>query len=419
MNVLVLNCGSSSLKYRLFEMGTERELAQGLAERIGTPQSRLSHVAFPGAPGQTRREVQEAIPDHGAAVDLALTLLAGPDGPMAGTSDIAAVGHRVVHGGRRFSRPAVVTDAVLSGIREVLPLAPLHNPANITGITAAMDRFPGVPQVAVFDTAFHQTMPEYAFLYALPYELYEKYGIRRYGFHGISHRYIAGRAADMLGKPLSECDLVTVHLGNGDSVCAVKQGESVDTSMGMTPLAGTIMGTRSGDLDPEIGLFLERVAGMDEAAVDDLFNRKSGLLGICGSSDMRDIHQRRKAGDARAELAFSMFAYSIRKYIGAYIAALGRVDAVVFTAGIGEHDPATREAALAGMAERGIVLDVERNRQAMGQAMEIGAAGAPVRIFAVPTNEELEIARQTVATLAAAPETVAYDTHGRLMQADA
>jgi len=402
MNVLVLNCGSSSLKYRLFDMATQTELAQGLAERIGAGQSSLSHVAFPGTPREARRTVQEAIADHGAAVDLALTLLTEPGGPVAGAADIAAVGHRVVHGGSRFSQPVLVTDAVISGIREVIPLAPLHNPANLTGIAAAMDRFPGLPQVAVFDTAFHQTMPEYAYLYALPYELYEKYGIRRYGFHGISHRYIAGQAAAMLGKPLDQCDLVTVHLGNGDSVCAVQKGKSLDTSMGMTPLAGTIMGTRSGDLDPEIGLFLQRTAGMDEAAVDDLFNRKSGLFGICGSSDMRDIHRRRKAGDARAELAFTMFAYSIRKYIGAYIAALGRVDAVVFTAGIGEHDPATREAALTGMAERGIVLDEGRNRQAMGQAMEIGAAGAAVRIFAVPTNEELEIARQTVEILAVA-----------------
>ncbi|NDY57191.1 acetate kinase [Desulfovibrio sulfodismutans] len=401
MNVLVLNCGSSSLKYRLFDMATETELAQGLAERIGSPQSRLTHTAFPGTHQEAGRTVEEAIADHGAAVDLALSLLTGPGGPVAGPSGIAAVGHRVVHGGSRFSQPVVVTDEVLAGIREVTPLAPLHNPANLTGIAAAMARFPDAPQVAVFDTAFHQTMPEYAYLYALPYELCEKYGIRRYGFHGISHRYIAGQAAAMLGKPLAECDLVTVHLGNGDSVCAVKKGKSVDTSMGMTPLAGTIMGTRSGDLDPEIGLFLQRQAGMDEAAVDDLFNRKSGLLGICGSSDMRDIHRRRKDGDARAELAFAMFAYSIRKYIGAYIAALGRVEAVVFTAGIGEHDPATREAALTGMAERGIVLDVERNRQAMGQALEIGAAGAAVRIFAVPTNEELEIARQTVETLAA------------------
>lgn len=401
MNVLVLNCGSSSLKYRLFDMATEAELAQGLAERIGSPQSRLTHTAFPGTPREAGRTVEEPIADHGAAVDLALSLLTGPGGPVAGPPGIAAVGHRVVHGGSRFSQPVVVTDEVLAGIREVTPLAPLHNPANLTGIAAAMARFPAAPQVAVFDTAFHQTMPEYAYLYALPYELCEKYGIRRYGFHGISHRYIAGQAAAMLGKPLGECDLVTVHLGNGDSVCAVKKGRSVDTSMGMTPLAGTIMGTRSGDLDPEIGLFLQRQAGMDEAAVDDLFNRKSGLLGICGSSDMRDIHRRRKEGDARAELAFAMFAYSIRKYIGAYIAALGRVDAVVFTAGIGEHDPATREAALEGMAERGIVLDVARNRQAMGQALEIGAAGAAVRIFAVPTNEELEIARQTVETLAA------------------
>lgn len=402
MNILVLNCGSSSLKYRLFDMATEAELAQGLAERIGTPQSLLTHTAFPGTRRESGRTVQEAIAGHAGAVALALSLLTGPDGPVAGPWDIAAVGHRVVHGGSRFSQPVVVTDAVLAGIREVTPLAPLHNPANLTGIAAAMERFPAAPQVAVFDTAFHQTMPEYAYLYALPYELCEKYGIRRYGFHGISHRYIAGQAAAMLGKPLEECDLVTVHLGNGDSVCAVKKGKSVDTSMGMTPLAGTIMGTRSGDLDPEIGLFLQRAAGMDEAAVDDLFNRKSGLLGICGSSDMRDIHRRREQGDARAELAFAMFAYSIRKYIGAYIAALGRVDAVVFTAGIGEHDPATREAALEGMAERGIVLDVARNRQAMGQAMEIGAPGASVRVFAVPTNEELEIARQTVQAVAAA-----------------
>lgn len=399
MNILVLNCGSSSLKYRLFDMDSETETAQGLAERLGTDRSRLEHVAFPGTPGETRRVVEEPIADHAGAVSQALTLLTCPGGPVRQASDIGAVGHRVVHGGGRFSQPVVIDAAVEEGIREVIPLAPLHNPANLTGIAAARQRFPTAPHVAVFDTAFHQTMPEHAFLYALPYELYEKYGIRRYGFHGISHRYIAGRAAEMLGRPLRECDLVTVHLGNGDSVCAVKKGRSVDTSMGMTPLAGTIMGTRSGDLDPEIGLFLERQVGMDEAAVDDLFNRKSGLLGICGSSDMRDIHRRRAAGDARAELAFSMFAYSIRKYIGAYIAVLGRVDAVVFTAGIGEHDPATREAALEGLSERGIMLDVERNREALGRAMEIGRAGAPVRVFAVPTNEELEIARQTRETV--------------------
>ncbi|QLA16591.1 acetate kinase [Desulfolutivibrio sulfoxidireducens] len=399
MNILVLNCGSSSLKYRLFDMASETETAQGLAERLGTAQSRLEHVAFPGTPGETRRVVEEPIADHAGAVALAFAHLTGPGGPVRQASDIGAVGHRVVHGGWRFSQPVVIDAVVEEGIREVIPLAPLHNPANLTGIAAARDRFPDAPHVAVFDTAFHQTMPEHAFLYALPYELYEKYGIRRYGFHGISHSYIAARAAEMLGRPLCECDLVTVHLGNGDSVCAVKKGQSVDTSMGMTPLAGTIMGTRSGDLDPEIGLFLERRAGMDEAAVDDLFNRKSGLFGICGSSDMRDIHRRREAGDARAELAFAMFAYSIRKYIGAYIAVLGRVDAVVFTAGIGEHDPATREAALEGLSERGIVLDLKRNRAALGRAMEIGREDAPVRVFAVPTNEELQIARQTLQTV--------------------
>ncbi len=242
-------------------------------------------------------------------------------------------------------------------------------------------------------------MPEKAFLYALPYELYEKYGIRKYGFHGTSHRYIARQAAVMLGKPLEHCDLITVHLGNGDSVCAIRQGRSIDTSMGMTPLAGTIMGTRSGDIDPQIGIYLAKQVGLTADEIDTMLNRHSGLLGICGASDMRDIHRRRAQGDARAELAFEMFAYSIRKYVGAYIAALGRVDAIVFTAGIGEHDPYTREVVIQGLEERGICLDAEKNRSATGQALAICTPDSPVKIFAIPTNEELEIAMQTLEVL--------------------
>lgn len=394
MKVLVLNAGSSSLKYKLLDMAADTALASGLAERIGQDMGRLTHEAG----GKTVLDLP--LPDHKAALARAAALLTDPKtGVIADPAEVGAVGHRVVHGGERFSAPAVIDEAVLSGIRAAVPLAPLHNPANLQGIETAMAIFPKAPQVAVFDTAFHQTMPKKAFLYALPYELYEKYGVRRYGFHGASHRYIATETARLLGKPLSACDLVTVHLGNGDSVCAIKGGQSVDTSMGMTPLAGTIMGTRSGDIDPEIPYYLERTAGLSSAEIDDILNKKSGLVGICGSSDMRDIHARRQAGDERAELAFEMFALSIRKYIGAYIAVLGRVDAVTFTAGIGEHDPATRELCLKGLAGRGLVLDPERNRAAMGQAMDIGAPESPVRLFAIPTDEEREIARETVAVL--------------------
>jgi len=396
MDILVINTGSSSLKYQLFDMAGPTALASGLVERIGDSQAKLMHKKRPGQPGEGALTREEAIPDHGAAMRTVIALLTDPEhGVIKDASEITAVGHRVVHGGEHFHASTLVDADVLAAIRACVPLAPLHNPANLIGIETAQALFPGVPQVAVFDTAFHQTMPPKAYLYALPYELYTELNVRRYGFHGTSHRYVAGEAARMLGKAPEETNLITVHLGNGSSICAVREGKSVDTSLGMTPLAGVIMGTRSGDIDPAIIFYLAERKGLSLSEIDDILNKKSGLKGICGMNDMRDIHKAVAEGDVQAKLALEMFGYRNRKYIGSYMAVLGRVDAIVFTAGIGENDPVSRELSCRGLSALGVTLDHERNLSPERGARDIGASGSQVRVLVIPTNEELEIARQT------------------------
>ena len=400
MKILVINCGSSSLKYQLLDMTTSTALASGLIERIGESQGRLTHSKHPGADDETEIVREEPIADHEAGMRLVQELLADPEaGVVADASDIQAVGHRVVHGGETFRSSAKINQEVMAAIEKTIPLAPLHNPANLMGIQVARELLPDAPQVAVFDTAFHQTMPPRAYHYALPYEFYEELGVRRYGAHGTSHKYVAEQAAGLLERPLGELNLVTAHLGSGASICAIEKGRSIDTSMGMTPLAGVIMGTRSGDLDPGALMYIADKKGYTVAEIDRVLQKESGLKGICGSNDMRDIHARAADGDERARLALDMFVYRIRHYIGAYFFALGKVDALVFTAGIGEHDPITREKCCEGLEHFGVLLDHEKNKTGRGQARETSKSDSPVKIFIIPTNEELEIARQTVEVL--------------------
>ena len=400
MKILVINCGSSSLKYQLLDMTTSSALASGLIERIGEPQGILTHTNHPGTDDENQTVREEPIADHEIGMRLVQELLADPEaGVVADASDIQAVGHRVVHGGETFRSSARIDQEVMEAIEKTIPLAPLHNPANLMGIRVARELLPDAPQVAVFDTAFHQTMPPHAYHYALPYEYYEKLGVRRYGAHGTSHKYVAEQAAGLLGRPLGDLNLVTAHLGSGASICAIDKGRSIDTSMGMTPLAGVIMGTRSGDLDPGALMFIADQKGYSVAEIDRVLQKESGLKGICGSNDMRDIHARAAEGDERARLALDMFIYRIQHYMGAYFFALGKVDALVFTAGIGEHDPITREKCCEGLEHFGLLLDREKNQTGRGQARETSKPDSPVKIFVIPTNEELEIARQTVEVL--------------------
>ena len=396
MKVLVLNSGSSSVKYRLFEMDRREEVAGGVVERIGEPDGAITQRVRRGD-GSVDTSVRHLpVPSHRAAFALmgeALRSGGGLDDPRK----LYAIGHRVVHGGPVFRAPARIDAAVVAAIREVAPLAPLHNPGHLVGIEAALEAAPDVPQVAVFDTAFHQTMPARAYRYAVPEEWYTRHRVRRYGFHGTSHAYVARRAADHLGRSLDGVNLITLHLGNGASAAAVEGGRCVDTSMGLTPLAGLVMGTRSGDLDPAVVFYLGRVAGLEPAEIDAALNQESGLKGLCGVPDLREVHRAADAGDPRALLALDVFAYRIRKYIGAYTAVLGRVDAVVFTAGIGENDADLRRRVCGGLEGLGITLDEERNRSAAGEVSEVHAARSRVALLVVRTNEELEIAEQTVA----------------------
>jgi acetate kinase len=373
--ILVLNSGSSSLKYRLIDLDGERVLASGLVERIGEP------PAEGGPPPMA---------DHRAAIAEIVRRLEAADG-WQGEADLHGIGHRVVHGGEAFAAAARVDERVIAAIREAIPLAPLHNPPNLLGIEVCRELWPEVPQVAVFDTAFHQTMPPRAFRYALPEECYSLSRIRRYGFHGTSFAYVSRRAAGHLGRPVAELNLIALHLGNGASACAIAGGRSLDTSMGLTPMAGLMMGTRCGDLDPGAVLHLIEERGQAEAA--RMLNRDSGLKGVAGGNDMRDVLARAEAGDARARLAVEMYCYRIKHYIGAYYAVLGRVDALVFTGGIGEHAVPIRNGICAGLAHLGIVLDESANRSASGDIAEIQAGGG-VRVLAIRTDEELEIARQ-------------------------
>lgn len=394
--VLVVNTGSSSLKYRLVEPASGTVLARGLVERIGEGGGRLEHRRPPGHDGPDAvHEVEGAFPDHAAALAAVRDAFAdhGPDLADAG---LAAVGHRVVHGGERFRDPVLVDDDVLKAIDDLAVLAPLHNPANATGIRVARDLLPDLPHVAVFDTAFHATIPPRAATYAVPAAWRTDHDVRKYGFHGTSYAYVSREAARLLGRAPEDTNLVVLHLGNGASACAVENGRSVDTSMGLTPLAGLVMGTRSGDVDPALVAHLQRVAGMSTQDVDDALNKRSGLLGLAGVSDVREVTERAAAGDPDAVLALDVYCYRIRTYVGAYTAALGRVDAVVFTAGVGENSAVVRERSLAGLERLGVVVDEARNRAGGRWARSVSPDGAAVPVLVVPTDEEREIARQAL-----------------------
>lgn len=390
--VLVLNSGSSSVKYQLLDMAEESRLAVGLVERIGENVSRLVHTPA----GGERRERTEPVPDHDAALKAVASELA-IDGLSLDSPELAAIGHRVVHGGQRFTAPTVINDAVLAEVERLVPVAPLHNPANLTGIRTAQALNPALPQVAVFDTAFHTTMPEHAARYAIDLETADAHRVRRYGFHGTSHAYVSRKTARLLGKEPAEANVIVLHLGNGASASAVRGGECVDTSMGLTPLEGLVMGTRSGDIDPAVVFHLSRVAGMSTDEVDELLNKRSGLVGLCGDNDMREIVRRRDAGDARATLAFDIYVHRLKKYIGAYTAVLGRLDAVAFTAGVGENSAPVRQATIEGLENLGLAIDTELNSQRGDQARLVSPQYARVAVAVVPTDEELEIAAQTYA----------------------
>ncbi|MEU5144045.1 acetate kinase [Streptomyces sp. NPDC021139] len=390
--VLVLNSGSSSVKYQLIDMRGGERLAVGLVERIGEETSRLKHTPAGGG----SREWSGAVPDHEAALKAVAAELA-KDGLGLDSSELAAIGHRVVHGGLRFTEPTVIDDAVLAEIERLVPVAPLHNPANLTGIRTAQALRPDLPQVAVFDTAFHTTMPESAARYAIDVETADAHRIRRYGFHGTSHAYVSRETARLLGKAPEEVNVIVLHLGNGASASAVRGGRCVDTSMGLTPLEGLVMGTRSGDMDPAVIFHLMRVGGMSADEIDTLLNKRSGLIGLCGDNDMREIRRRVDAGDERARLAFDVYIHRLKKYIGAYYAVLGHVDAVAFTAGVGENSAPVREAAVSGLEGLGLAVDGELNGVRGDEARLISPAGARVAVAVVPTDEEMEIATQTYA----------------------
>ncbi|MGV9995326.1 acetate kinase [Streptomyces sp. NPDC003374] len=391
--VLVLNSGSSSVKYQLIDMRDASRLAVGLVERIGEQTSRLEHTCV--ASGKTR-EQHGPVADHDAALKAVAEELA-KDGLGLDSPELAAIGHRVVHGGMFFTEPTVIDESVLTEIERLIPVAPLHNPANLTGIRTATALRPDLPQVAVFDTAFHTTMPESAARYAIETKLADRFRVRRYGFHGTSHAYVSRATAKLLGRRPEDVNVIVLHLGNGASASAVRGGRCVDTSMGLTPLEGLVMGTRSGDLDPAVVFHLQRVAGMSMDEIDTLLNKRSGLYGLCGDNDMREIRRRMDEGDEQARLAFEIYVHRLKKYIGAYYAVLGRVDAVAFTAGVGENADFVREAALAGLEGLGLAVDTARNAVRGGGARLISPEGARVAVAVVPTDEEMEIASQTYA----------------------
>lgn len=392
MKILVINAGSSSLKYQLIDMDNKAVLAKGLCERIGIDGSKLNHTPA----GGEKVVIESPMPSHADAIRMVIDALVDKNhGVIASMDEIGAVGHRVVHGGERFSGSVVIDEQVKDGLRECVELAPLHNPANIIGIEACEKVMPGVKQVGVFDTAFHQTMPKEAYLYGLPYEYYEKYKIRRYGFHGTSHNYVSHKAAELLGKSIEDLRIITCHLGNGSSIAAVKYGKVIDTTMGLTPLAGVLMGTRSGDIDPAIVTFLMEKEGLSAAEINDVLNKKSGVFGVSGvSSDFRDLAKAADDGNERARAALDMFYYGVKKYIGSYAAALGGVDAIVFTAGVGENDSAARAGITAGLEFMGIAIDNEKNK-VRGEAADISANGATVKTLVIPTDEEMMIALET------------------------
>ncbi len=399
MKILVINAGSSSIKYQLIDMENEQVLAKGLCDRIGIPGGSFKHQV----PGRDLYKVNVEMANHEAAINLVIKTLTDEKlGVISSMSEIQAVGHRVLHGGEKFSGSVIVNEAVVEAIKECFDLGPLHNPHNLTGILACEKLMPGVPQVAVFDTGFHQTMPDYAYMYALPYEYYEKYKIRRYGFHGTSHRYVSARAADMLGRKdnVEGLKIVTCHLGNGSSISAVKDGKCFDTTMGLTPLEGIIMGTRCGSIDPAIIPFLMKKENLSPDEIDKIMNKKSGILGVTGgvTSDNRDIEEGARGGNERYKLIESMLCHQLTKYIGGYAAAMGGVDAVVFTGGIGENNPQYRTRVAEKLAFLGVSIDEELNAKAKRTSVEydISTKDAKVRMLVIPTNEELMIARDTL-----------------------
>ena len=394
MKILVLNCGSSSIKYALYNMDDKSVMTSGGAERVGLDGAFVK-VKMPDG---TKKKVMHDIPEHTEGVKFIFSLLTDPEiGVIKSLDEIGAVGHRMVHGGEKFNKSVVLTDEVLDVFKAVSDLAPLHNPANLKGVEAVSELMPGLPQVGVFDTAFHQTMPARSYLYAIPYELYEKYGVRRYGFHGTSHRYVSQRVCDYLGVNYGEKKIITCHIGNGGSVAAVENGKCVDTSMGLTPLEGLMMGTRSGDIDGGAVTFLEKKLGLDADGMSNLLNKKSGVLGVTGiSSDMREIEDAIANGNERAKLALDMYNYRIKKYVGAYAAAMGGCDIIVFTAGVGENQADTREAVCENMEYMGVKLDVEKNKTVRGEEAIISAPDSKVTVCVIPTDEELMIATDTM-----------------------
>ncbi len=393
MKVLVINAGSSSLKYQLIDMDTHGVVAKGLCERIGIDGSKLTHK---NTEKKSETVFEKPMKDHSDAIAMVIDALVSPEcGVIKSMDEIGAVGHRVVHGAETFADSCVIDDKVMDALRACVPLAPLHNPANIIGIEACAKLMPNTKQVGVFDTAFHQTMPEEAYMYALPYEMYKEHRIRKYGFHGTSHKFVSAEAAKFLGKPAEELKIITCHLGNGSSVSAVKNGKCVDTSMGFTPLDGVVMGTRCGSIDPAVVTYLVNNCDMTAAEVDALMNKKSGVFGVSGvSSDFRDLASAAAEGNKRAELALKMFAYSVKKLIGAYAAAMGGVDAVVFTGGIGENDGANRKAITEGLEFMGISVDDAKNA-VRGEMADISKDGSGAKVLVIPTNEELMIALDT------------------------
>ena len=394
MKILVLNCGSSSIKYALYNMDDKSVMTSGGAERVGLDEAFVK-VKMPDG---TKKKVMHDIPEHTEGVKFIFSLLTDPEiGVIKSLDEIDAVGHRMVHGGEKFNKSVVLTDEVLKTFEACIDLAPLHNPANLKGVQAVSELMPGLPQVGVFDTAFHQTMPAHSYLYAIPYELYEKYGVRRYGFHGTSHRYVSQRVCEFLGVDYNTKRIITCHIGNGGSVAAVENGKCVDTSMGLTPLEGLMMGTRSGDIDGGAITFLEKKLGLDADGMSNLLNKKSGVLGITGiSSDMREIDDAVAAGNERAKLALDMYNYRIKKYVGAYAAAMGGCDIIVFTAGVGENQSEMREAVCENMEYMGVKIDKEKNKGIRGVEAVISTPDSKVTVCVIPTDEELMIATDTM-----------------------
>ncbi|WP_311552049.1 acetate kinase [Porphyromonas endodontalis] len=395
MNVLVLNCGSSSVKYKLFQMPEGKVLAQGGVEKLGLSDSFLKLKL----PSGEKVVLEKDMPEHTVAIDFILKTITGSEyGCIKSLSEIDAVGHRLVHGGDKFSESVVITDAVVESVKQCIDLAPLHNPSTLKGVAAVTELIPGVPQVGVFDTAFPQTMPQRAFMYALPYEYYEKYGVRRYGFHGTSHRFVSKRACEFLGLDYNKARIITAHIGNGASMCAIKEGKCIDTTMGLTPTEGLMMGTRVGDVDPGALVFIGEKESMSMAQLSEVINKKSGVLGVSGvSSDMREIEEAISQGNERAKLALEMYDYRIKKYVGAFTAAMGGLDLLIFTGGVGENQTTTREYVCEDMQYMGIEIDKTLNAKIHGDEALLSTKESKVKVVVIPTDEELMIALDTVA----------------------